>query len=92
MTKNRPVSDTEVELSLCSYKTERTQRRSICKNNNLLCKEIRLCINCSNEKIHKEKIDSSLDVDEKNDYYRFATRFPNTLRHHIFKIILKIWN
>ena len=37
MTKNLLVSDTVVELSLCFCKTRCTQRRCICKKNNLLC-------------------------------------------------------
>ena len=40
MTKNLPVSDTVVERSLCRCKTGCTQRRCICKKNNLLCTEI----------------------------------------------------
>ena len=73
MTKNPPVSDTVVELSLCRDKTGCTHRRSLCKKNDLLCTEMCLCVNCSNEKSHKEKIDSNSDLDEKNGYYRFIT-------------------
>ena len=74
MTKNPPVSDTVVELSLCRCKTGCTHRRSICKKkNDLLCTKMCLCVNCSNEKSRKEKIDSNSDVDENNGYYRFIT-------------------
>ena len=67
MTKSSPVPDTVVELSLSRCKTGCTQRRYICKKNDLLCTEMCLCVNCSNEKSDEEKIDSNSDVDENND-------------------------
>ena len=67
MTKNPPVPDTVVELSLCRCKTGCTQRRCICKKNNLLCTEMCLCVNFSNDKSDEEKIDSNSNVDENND-------------------------
>ena len=66
MTKNPPVPDTVVELSLCRWKTGCTQT-CICKKNNLLCTETCLCVNCSNEKSDEEKSDSNSNVDENND-------------------------
>ena len=68
MTKNLPVSDTKVELRLCSCRTGCTKRSSTCKKDNLLSPEISLCVNCfneksDNEKSDKEKIDSNSDVD-----------------------------
>ena len=69
MTKNPPVSDTVVELCLYRDKTGSTYRRSICKKNDLLCTEMCLCVNGSNEKTHKEIIDSNSDVDKNNGYY-----------------------
>ena len=63
MTKNLPVSDTKVELSLCSCRIGCTKRSSTCKKDNLLSPEISLCVNCFNEKSDKEKIDSNSDVD-----------------------------
>ena len=71
--KNPPVSDTVVELRLCRCKTGFIHRRPIRKKNNLLSIEMSLCVKYSNEKSHKEKIDSNSDVDENNDYCRFIT-------------------
>ena len=57
MTKNLPVSDNVLELSLCRCKTGCTQRRCKFKKNNLLCTEMCLCVSCSSEKSGKEKMD-----------------------------------
>lgn len=40
ITKNLPVSDTVVELRLCRCKTACTQRKCICKKNNVFCTEM----------------------------------------------------
>ena len=56
MTITPPVSDVVAELGLCRCKTGCTQRRCICKKNNLLCTEMCLCVNCSDEKSDEEKL------------------------------------
>ena len=62
MTKNVLLFETVAEISLCRCKTGCTQRRCTCKKNNLLCTEMFLCVNSSNEKSDKEKIHSNSDV------------------------------